>query len=151
VPSLVGLAEGLDRALAALDELAQNAESDDARVWAEQVGRGIRDGRGVCMGLLARARLSADIAREMWEHTDFSVLFDESRLLFSIGYNLTEGRLDGSFYDLLASEARLASFLAVAKGDVPQAHWFRLGRQLTDSGTGRALVSWSGSMFGRPA
>jgi len=147
VPSLVGLAEGLDRALAALDELAQNAESDDARVWAERVGRGIRDGRGVCMGLLVRARLSADIAREMWEHTDFAVLFDESRLLFSIGYNLTEGRLDDSFYDLLASEARLASFLAVAKGDVPQAHWFRLGRQLTDSGTGRALVSWSGSMF----
>jgi len=147
VPSLVGLAEGLDRALVTLDDMAENAASDEARVWAEQVGRGIRDGRGVCTGLLARTRLSAEIAREMWEHTDFSVLFDDARLLFSIGYNLTEGRLDGSFYDLLASEARLASFLAVAKGDVPQAHWFRLGRTLTDAGTGRALVSWSGSMF----
>jgi cyclic beta-1,2-glucan synthetase len=147
VPSVVGLAEGLDRALLALDELAGNAVSDETRVWAEQVGRGIRDGRGVCTGLLGRTRLAADIAREMWEHTDFAVLFDESRLLFSIGYNLTEGRLDDSTYDLLASEARLASFLAVAKGDVPQAHWFRLGRQLTDAGTGRALVSWSGSMF----
>jgi cyclic beta-1,2-glucan synthetase len=147
VPSLVGLAEGLDRALAALDDLAENAASDESRVWAERVGRGIRDGRGVCAGLLARARLSADITRDIWEHTDFGSLFDESRLLFSIGFNLTEGRLDPSFYDLLASEARLASFLAVAKGDVPQAHWFRLGRQLTDAGTGRALVSWSGSMF----
>jgi len=147
VPSLVGLAEGLDRALVALDDLAENAGSDEARIWADRVGRGIRDGRGVCTGLLARTRLSADIAREMWERTDFSVLFDEARLLFSIGYNLTEGKLDGSFYDLLASEARLASFLAVAKGDVPQAHWFRLGRTLTDAGTGRALVSWSGSMF----
>jgi cyclic beta-1,2-glucan synthetase len=147
VPSLVGLAEGLDRALAALDDLAENAGSDATRVWAETLGRGIRDGRGVCVGLLARLRLSAEIAREMWEHTDFEMLFDESRLLFSIGYSLTEGRLDASFYDLLASEARLASFLAVAKGDVPQAHWFRLGRQLTDAGTGRALVSWSGSMF----
>jgi len=147
VPSLVGLAEGLDRALVALDDLAENAASDESRVWAEQVGRGIRDGRGVCAGLLARARESAEITRDIWEHTDFGSLFDESRLLFSIGFNLTEGRLDPSFYDLLASEARLASFLAVAKGDVPQAHWFRLGRQLTDTGTGRALVSWSGSMF----
>ncbi|HEX7600533.1 MAG TPA: glucoamylase family protein, partial [Polyangiaceae bacterium] len=147
VPSLVGLAEGLDRVLVALDDLAENAASDESRVWAERIGRGIRDGRGVCVGLLARTRLSAEIAREMWEHTDFAMLFDEPRLLFSIGYNLTEGRLDSSFYDLLASEARVASFLAVAKGDVPQAHWFRLGRQLTDAGTGRALVSWSGSMF----
>jgi cellobiose phosphorylase len=147
VPSLVGLAEGLDRVLVTLDALAESAASDEARVWAERVGRGIRDGRGVCAGLLARARRSADVAREMWEQTDFGVLFDEARLLFSIGYNLTTGRLDTSFYDLLASEARLASYLAIAKGDVPQAHWFRLGRQLTDAGTGRALVSWSGSMF----
>jgi cyclic beta-1,2-glucan synthetase len=147
VPSLVGLAEGLDRALAALDDLSENAPSDESRVWAETVARGIRDGRGVCAGLLARTRGSADVARDMWEGTDFGVLFDDSRLLFSIGYNLAEGRPDASFYDLLASEARLASFLAVAKGDVPQAHWFRLGRQLTDAGTGRALVSWSGSMF----
>jgi cyclic beta-1,2-glucan synthetase len=147
VPSLVGLAEGLDRALVALDAMDEEAASDEARVWAERVGRGIRDGRGVCAGLLARARRSADVAREMWEHTDFGVLFDESRLLLSIGYNLTAGRADASFYDLLASEARMASFLAIAKGDVPQAHWFRLGRQLTDAGTGRALVSWSGSMF----
>ncbi len=147
VPSLVGLAEGLDRVLAALDDVAENGSSDGTRVWAQRAGQGIRDGRGMCVGLLARLRLSADIAREMWEHTDFSVLFDESRLLFSIGYNLAEGRLDPSFYDLLASEARLASFLAVAKGDVPQAHWFRLGRPLTDAGTGRTLVSWSGSMF----
>jgi cyclic beta-1,2-glucan synthetase len=147
VPSLVGLGEGLDRALATLDDIATSGSSDDTRVWAQRVGEGIREGRGVCMGLLARVRLAAEMAREMWEHTDFSVLFDDSRLLFSIGYNLTEGRLDPSFYDLLASEARLASFLAVAKGDVPQAHWFRLGRQLTNAGTGRALVSWSGSMF----
>ena len=67
----------------------------------------------------------------MWEHTDFSVLYDAHRQLFSIGYNLNEGRLDDSYYDLLASECRLASFLAIAKGDVPQEHWFRLGRSLT--------------------
>ncbi|MDR3686188.1 MAG: glucoamylase family protein, partial [Coriobacteriia bacterium] len=88
-----------------------------------------------------------EIAREMWEHTDFSALYDEHRHLFSIGYNLNEGRLDNSYYDLLASECRLASFLAIAKGDVPQEHWFRLGRNLTKVREGRALVSWSASMF----
>ena len=83
----------------------------------------------------------------MWEHTDFSMLYDPHRQLFSIGYNLNEGRLDPSYYDLLASECRLASFLSIAKGDVPQEHWFRLGRSLTRTGQGRALVSWSASMF----
>ncbi len=146
-PSLVGLAEGLDRALTALDELTETAEDQRTRLWASGVAAGIREARDRNIQLLAGVRLAADIAREMWEHTDFTMLYDEQRGLFSIGYNLNEGRLDPSFYDLLASEARLASFLAVAKGDVPQEHWFRLGRSLTDAGPGRALVSWSGSMF----
>ena len=55
----------------------------------------------------------------------------EERKVFTIGYNVAELRPDNSFYDLLASEARLASFVAIAKGDVPQEHWFRMGRQLT--------------------
>jgi cyclic beta-1,2-glucan synthetase len=78
---------------------------------------------------------------------DFRFLFDSSRRLFSIGYRVTEGMLDPSSYDLLASEARLASFLAIAKGDVSPRHWFLLGRSLTPVGRGAALVSWSGSMF----
>ena len=115
------------------------------------MGRGrresIRGARANAIELLARLRLDADIAREMWEHTDFRMLYDPHRQLFSIGYNLSEGTLDRSFYDLIASECRLASFLAVAKGDVPQEHWFRLGRSLTGTPDGRALVSWSASMF----
>jgi cyclic beta-1,2-glucan synthetase len=78
---------------------------------------------------------------------DFSFLFDKTRKLFSIGYRGTDGTLDPNCYDLLASEARLASFIAIAKGDVPSAHWFRLGRALTPVGRGSALISWSGSMF----
>ncbi len=97
---------------------------------------------------LAR-RLSAIAARaaSLFADMDFSFLFDPERQLFSIGYNLTEGRLDAGYYDLLASEARLASFIAIARGDVPAGHWFQLGRQLTPVGGGSALVSWSGSMF----
>src|SRR6185312_13779683 len=67
--------------------------------------------------------------------------------LFAIGYRASEGALDQNCYDLLASEARLASFIAIAKADVPASHWFRLGRALTPVGQGAALISWSGSMF----
>lgn len=79
--------------------------------------------------------------------TDFRPLYDNHRHLFSIGYRVTDGSLDKSYYDLLASEARQASFIAVAKGDVPQSHWFRLGRSLTRAKGRRSLVSWSGTMF----
>ena len=78
---------------------------------------------------------------------EFDFLFDPTRKLFSIGFRVTDGRLDPGGYDLLASEARLASFIAIAKGDVPSSHWFQLSRPLTPVGTGAALLSWSGSMF----
>lgn len=78
---------------------------------------------------------------------DFVFLQDPARELFSIGYNVDDQRLDASFYDLLASEARLASFLAIAQGQVGQAHWFALGRLLTTTGGAPTLLSWSGSMF----
>eukprot|EP01013_Petalomonas_cantuscygni_P041739 TRINITY_DN747_c0_g2_i1.p1 TRINITY_DN747_c0_g2~~TRINITY_DN747_c0_g2_i1.p1 ORF type:complete len:3343 (-),score=1011.01 TRINITY_DN747_c0_g2_i1:227-10255(-) len=81
-----------------------------------------------------------DLARRM----DFSFLYFPQRKLFSIGYNLSTGRLDKSTYDLLASESRLASFVAVASGDVPAEHWYRLGRGVTSSG---GLISWTGTMF----
>ena len=81
------------------------------------------------------------------DDTDFAFLFEPTRRLFSIGFNVTDGRLDQSHYDTLASEARLASFLAIAIGQVPQDHWFRLGRAQAPAGTGRVLLSWSASMF----
>ncbi len=78
---------------------------------------------------------------------DFGFLFDADRKLFSIGFQETAHALDESYYDLLASEARLASFIAVAKNDVPLEHWFLLGRTLTYAAGRPVLVSWSGSMF----
>src|SRR2546427_405391 len=81
----------------------------------------------------------------------FDFLYDWQRQIFAIGYRLADaqgpGRLDPSYYDLLASEARLTSFVAIAKGDVPVSHWFRLGRALTPVEEDSVLVSWSGSMF----
>ena len=78
---------------------------------------------------------------------DFELLYDTSRQLLSIGYDLGERRRDPSWYDLLASEARLTSYLLVAQGQVPQKHWFALGRLLTSHGGDLSLMSWSGSMF----
>src|SRR5438874_1673311 len=86
-------------------------------------------------------------ARSMAEGMEFGFLLDPGRKLLSIGYLVTEGKLDVSCYDLLASEARLASFVAIAKGDIPPRHWFRLGRAVTPIERGAALISWSGSMF----
>jgi cellobiose phosphorylase len=78
---------------------------------------------------------------------DYEFLYDKQRHLLAIGYNVADHRRDTSFYDLLASEARLASYVAVAQGKLPQEHWFSLGRQLTNAGGKPALLSWSGSMF----
>ncbi|MCM2315565.1 MAG: carbohydrate-binding protein, partial [Thermoanaerobaculia bacterium] len=82
---------------------------------------------------------------------NFKFLFDRDRQLFSIGYRLADsespGRADPSYYDLLASESRLASFFAIAKGDVPQNHWFRLGRLVVSVAGTPTLVSWSATMF----
>jgi cyclic beta-1,2-glucan glucanotransferase len=101
----------------------------------------------------ARAALTdlADRACAVADAMDFRFLYDPQRRIFSIGYRLADaegpGRLDASYYDLLASESRLASFLAIAKGDVPQAHWFHLGRLLTSVEGSPTLLSWSATMF----
>ena len=89
--------------------------------------------------LAAACRELADI--------DFRFLYDPSRRLFSIGFNVTEHRLDASYYDMLASEARLASYVLVARRQFEQDHWFALSRLLTTADGAPTLLSWSGSMF----
>jgi cyclic beta-1,2-glucan synthetase len=94
-----------------------------------------------------RLRALTSTALAMANGTDFGFLLDPQRRLLSIGYRVADGTLDPNCYDLLASEARLASFFAIAKDDVPSRHWYRLGRSVTGVGCGAALLSWSGSMF----
>ncbi len=105
------------------------------------------DGSAAAAMLVRRLEAIADQAQQLFREMDFGFLFDPTRKLLSIGFRVRDGTLDPSYYDLLASEARLASFLAIAKGDVAPDHWFRLGRALTPVGRGSALISWSGSMF----
>lgn len=97
--------------------------------------------------LQGRLLVLADQAYAMAVEMDFTFLYDDARKLFTIGYHPDSLTPDESFYDLLASEARLASFMAIAKNDVPVAHWFRLSRSLNRTSGAMALVSWSGSMF----
>ena len=90
-------------------------------------------------------------ASRIFDAMDFRFLYDKKRRLFSIGYRLadidTVPRMDPSYYDLLASEARLASFIAIAKGDVPELHWFHLGRLITSVRGAPVLLSWSATQF----
>jgi cyclic beta-1,2-glucan synthetase len=95
-----------------------------------------------------------DLARrcdDLGDAMNWKFLYNRARGVFSIGFRLADaegpGRLDLSYYDLLASEARLASFIAIARGEVPQEHWFRLSRTLVSVEGCTTLVSWSGSMF----
>ena len=124
----------------------------DLVFWSEAVRTSLeshqRDAAGDPAGS-ARARLAAleTFARSAAMSMEFDFLLDPDRLLLSIGYLVRENTLDPSCYDLLASEARLASFIAIAKGDAPARHWFRLSHVVTPIDNGAALISWSGSMF----
>ena len=97
--------------------------------------------------LVPRLAVIERMARDFATDMDFGFLFDPDKKLLSIGFSVATNRLDPSCYDLLASEARLASLFAIAKGDVETRHWFRLGRAATPVQAGSALISWSGSMF----
>ncbi len=114
---------------------------------AEMESVGVERSRDAVEELADRLRTLSRRARQLVDEMDFRFLYDETRDLFSIGYLVEDARLDVGCYDLLASEARLTSFITIAKREVPVAHWFRLGRALVPVDDGAALVSWSGSMF----
>jgi len=146
IPTLRGLAH-LDSALN--PRLAHRLEAGTTpaqRDWLEELRRHIaqgssraRDRMAALIGLASRA---GDMAC-----MDYEFLYDRTRHLLSIGYNVHEHRVDASYYDLLASEARLCAFVAIAQGQLPQESWFALGRLLTGTGGDPVLLSWSGSMF----
>ena len=117
----------------------ESARLDELRRLITAAGRDARTRMAAIKGLA----LQCDALARM----DYDFLFDEKRHLLAIGYNAGEHRLDESYYDLLASEARFSSFVAIAQGQLPQVSWFALGRLLTVAGGEPILLSWSGSMF----
>ena len=144
----------LREAHALAGDLARAAppEADEVHAWAAALVDQCEDfleelsGRGSDRAW--GARLEALGARcEALGRMEFDFLYDGSRDLLAIGYDVAARRRDPGCYDLLASEARLVSFLLIARGELPQEHWFSLGRLLTSRGGDVALISWSGSMF----
>ena len=99
------------------------------------------------IALATRLAALETTARAIALEMGYGFLLDPDRKLLSIGYRVPENARDPGCYDLLASEARLASFIAIAKGDVSARHWFHLGRSVAPISDGAALISWSGSMF----
>ncbi len=137
---------GGDPGVAGIPTLRDLAGLEDRADWPVELRRQVREANG-----RARARIAAidRLARQAGEFArmEFDFLFDKTRRLLAIGYNVGERRRDSSFYDLLASEARLCNFVAIAQGQLPQESWFALGRLLTTAGGEPILLSWSGSMF----
>ena len=143
----------------ALVTAAASVANADLQLWAQATRAAVASHQRDCSSgpanrayallpaLAARLTDLAGTARSLAEEMRFDFLYDTERKLLSIGFRVDENALDPGCYDLLASEARLASFIAIAYGDLPARHWFRLGRAVTPVGHGAALISWSGSMF----
>ena len=146
VPTLAEVPQFADSALVQLASLQTQLPAQSATTLA-RLTAAIEDGASAAGDALSRLSRIAQASDQILEEHDFAFLLDPERKVFMIGYNVSAQRPDNSFYDLLASEARLASFVAIAKGDVVQEHWFRMGRQLTACDGGRALISWTGTMF----
>ena len=135
----------VDQALLTIQKAAD--EHPNQNRWLQALANAIEVGRQN-HGKLARNLREMAVKTEHYvERMEFSSYYDRERRLFHIGYNVSADRLDPHHYDLLASEARLASYLAIAHQDVPMEHWFHLGRPVMRSDNGLALISWNGSMF----
>ena len=124
------------------ETLVRDHPSSDVRPVAASAVRG-----EVETSLASRLHAIAVLAESFFSVMKFDFLYEPRRQLFAIGYRVEDSELDPNCYDLLASEARLASFIAISREEAPPKHWFRLGRTLTPVGHGSALISWSGSMF----
>ncbi len=149
------LADAPDRFDSALNELSAlrarlgNSLTGERATIAQmdELAEALRRSAAEADLLTRRLSVLARTVDQMVRAMEFRFLFDDARKLFSIGYCVADGTMDPNCYDLLASEARLASFVAIAKGEAPPTHWFHLGRALTPVDLGSALISWSGSMF----
>jgi cyclic beta-1,2-glucan synthetase len=131
------------------DELAGGNDSAhaDATAWLDALQQSVRTASHAAEAIDNRFLEIERQAESLSMAMDFGFLFNPQRRLFAIGYNAEDEKLDRAHYDMLCSEARLASYLAIAKGDVESRHWFQLGRQLTQTAGQAALLSWGGTMF----
>ena len=148
-PSLQDLAGGSLAWIPYLQEFREHLppEKNEVALWIDRVFKALDESKWLAGEMMASGSTLVQTVRELSGSINMRFLYNPSRRLFSIGYNVSEGRLDHAFYDLLASEARLGSFVAIARGDVPAEHWFAMSRPYGAIGRRQVLLSWTGTMF----
>lgn len=146
VPTLKELVNMPDRLRLEFLELDMNELSKDESEWLHEFEQRVLE---VSRSANNRMALIDDLASQCTDFADmeYGLLYDKAQHLLSIGYTVDDHQRDKGYYDLLASEARLGLFVAIAQGKLPQECWFALGRRLTTAGNTPVLLSWSGSMF----
>jgi cyclic beta-1,2-glucan synthetase len=146
IPTLQKLTTIEYETLPALRAYYTDENTDAENQWLDHfISKIVKAGRRAKERILIFENLALQCAT--LSNNEYDFLYDRAQHLLSIGYNVEENRRDHSYYDLLASEARLSTYVAIAPGKLPQESWFALGRQLTNLGTTPILLSWSGSMF----
>ena len=146
MPTLRELAHYEATWLPTIERLTGADKTDDERAWLSELRQHVATASNRAQARIVAIEAMAMQAAE-FAQMEYGFLYNEQRHLLSIGYNVLENRPDPSYYDLLASEARLTTFVAIAQGQLPQESWFALGRLLTNTVSEPLLMSWSGSMF----
>ncbi|NEZ46769.1 cyclic beta 1-2 glucan synthetase [Clostridium niameyense] len=144
--ALINIPKELDKILKELNSI--NIKEKYEKEWINELRENLNNSKKNINSLLDKINDLIIQLENLANKTDFNLVYNRERNLFSIGFNVEIGKMDNSYYDLLASEARQTSFVAIAKGDIPQENWSVLGRGLTYMGNGlKGLASWSGTMF----
>ena len=148
-PSLLDLAHGRISSIHILRAIQEESSQADTQLgtWLDRVIKSFATAQWLAGETLGSAERLITNVSELSAGMNMRFLYDPKRKLFAIGYNVSTDLPDVSSYDLLASEARLGSFVAIARGDVPLEHWFSLGRPYGAIGRQRVLLSWTGTMF----
>lgn len=147
LPALGEAGAVYDHIKRSLNEFKSQLRDKTAIAWCDKLSDDLSTAHLRVSPLMIGFQELAELAETAVSNMDFRFLFHERRQVFHIGYNASTEQLDPSYYDLLASEARIASLVAIAKGDVPQSHWQHLGRPVTVVNGKQLLLSWSGTMF----
>ncbi|WP_460686744.1 GH36-type glycosyl hydrolase domain-containing protein [Niabella aquatica] len=146
VPVLNEISDLAASLLPITQNLMLETDDDEKRSWLEKVYKALKTAASHALEKLSKIeKLSNECSG--FADVEYDFLYDASKHLFHIGYNVSEDVKDKSYYDILASEARLGIYTAIAQGKISQDSWFALGRLITNEGTAPVLLSWSGSMF----
>ena len=152
-PSLKDLADGNVPCIATIKATrkrslkGRRASGRKMTNWIDRVIEAFDRSKRLAGETLAVVEQISHVCRDLSVSVNMRFLYNTERRLFSVGFNASEGRLDRAYYDLLASEARLGSFVAIARGDIPPVHWFAMNRPYGAIGRRRVLLSWAGTMF----